>query len=152
MILPINVKKKMQQRTSLKPLTILNLVVRRASLRANLTPCACSRCCDRTELKSFTSAMAVSLFPPCCHRPHHHCCSVPGLLVIVFHNMIVAQCLACDNVTGLFLPPAADTSETDYQWVIRYKHTFYCDHQNAKQVKSWHYCWPTTRLVLSTCW
>ena len=25
------------------------------------------------------------------------------------------QCLACDNVTGLFLPPAANTSETDYQ-------------------------------------
>jgi len=61
---------------------LLDMHTRRASLRANLTPCACSRCCDRTELKSFTSAMA---------------------------------CLACDNVTGLFLPPAADTSETDYQ-------------------------------------
>jgi len=61
---------------------LLDMHTRRASLRTNLTPCACSRCCDRTELKSFTSAMA---------------------------------CLACDNVTGLFLPPAANTSETDYQ-------------------------------------
>jgi len=61
---------------------LLDMYHRRASLRASLTSCTCSRCCDRTELKSFTSAMA---------------------------------CLACENITGLFLPPAADTSETDYQ-------------------------------------
>ena len=41
-------------------------------------------------------------------------------IVINVANMIIIhllylQCLACENITGLFLPPAADTSETDYQ-------------------------------------
>ena len=36
--------------------------------------------------------------------------------MIIIH-LLCLQCLACENITGLFLPPAADTSETDYQWV-----------------------------------
>ena len=34
--------------------------------------------------------------------------------MIIIH-LLYLQCLACENITGLFLPPAADTSETDYQ-------------------------------------